>query len=207
MRDDSDADVPAEAAASGKSDFLIVGLGGSAGAISSFRDFFSNVPPDSGIAYVVILHLSPEHDSRLAEVLQNAASIPVSQVRDRVRVEPNRVYVIPPNHSLAMSDGLLVLSQIATFEERRAPIDIFFRTLAEHHESRAVCVIMSGSGSDGSMGLRRIKEHNGLVLAQEPSDAGFGEMPRNSIATGMVDFVVPAPEMPRRIIEYRDQLR
>jgi PAS domain S-box-containing protein len=186
--------------------FLVVGLGGSAGAITSFREFFRNVPANSGMAYVVILHLSPDHESRLAEVLQAVANVPVVQVRDQMRVEPDHVYVIPPNKSLAMDDGHLMLSDVTSFEERRAPVDIFFRTLADRHDSRAVCVIMSGSGTDGSMGLRRVKEYNGLVLVQDPAEAAFAEMPRSCIATGLVDLVVPASEMPRRIAEYRRQL-
>ena len=188
-------------------DFLVVGLGGSAGSIQSFREFFRNVPRDSGIAYVVILHLSPQHESHLAEVLQASSSIPVTQVVEGVTVEPNHVYVIPPNKSLALSDGSLKLSEMTGYEERRAPVDIFFRTLADTHDHRAVCVILSGTGADGSMGLRRIKESNGLVLAQDPAEAEFGEMPRSSIATGLVDYVVPVAEMPKKIIAWRDQLR
>lgn len=187
--------------------FVVVGLGGSAGSIPAFREFFRNVPVDSGMAYVVILHLSPEYDSRLADVLQGSTDLPVTQVRERVKAEPNRVYVIPPNKSLSMIDGTLVLSEVTGFEERRAPIDIFFRTLADTHDSRAVCVVLSGSGSDGSSGLRRIKENNGLAIVQDPAEAEFGEMPRSSIATGLVDFVLPVAEMPRRVMSYRDQLR
>ncbi|MBV8518981.1 MAG: PAS domain S-box protein [Acidobacteria bacterium] len=187
--------------------FLVVGVGGSAGAIASFREFFRHVPSTSGMAYVVILHLSPEYDSHLAEVLQAVARIPVVQVRTSVHVEPDRVYVIPPNKSLEMNDGQLIVSSVTSYEERRAPIDIFFRTLADTHDSSAVCVVMSGSGSDGSMGLRRVKEYNGLVLVQDPAEAAFGEMPRNCIATGLVDFVVPVADMPQRILHYRDQLR
>jgi len=190
-----------------KPDFLIVGLGGSAGSIPSFRAFFRNVPRDSGMAYVVILHLSPDHDSRLAEVLQSSTPLPVTQVHERVTVEPDHVYVIPPNKSMAMRDGALELSEIGGYEERRAPVDIFFRTLADTHDSRAVCVVMSGTGADGSMGLRRIKEYNGLALVQDPAEAEFGEMPRNSIATGLVDFITTAGDMPRRILAYRNQLR
>ena len=190
-----------------KSNFLIAGIGGSAGSIPAFRNFFRNVPADSGMAYVVILHLSPEHESHLAEVLQTSASIPVTQVVDSVHVVPNHVYVIPPNRSLAMHDGMLVASAVTSFEERRAPIDIFFRTLADNHDSRAVCVVLSGSGSDGSMGLRRVKEYNGLVLVQDPDEAEFDEMPRSSIATGLVDFVLPTGEMPDRIVRYRDGIR
>ena len=190
-----------------RSDFFVVGLGGSAGSIRSFRDFLQNVPSDSGMAYVVILHLSPDYESRLAEVLQSSASIPVTQVRETVKVEPDHVYVIPPNKSLSLLDGSLTLSDVTGFEERRAPVDIFFRTLGNSHESQAVCVVLSGTGADGSMGLRRVKENNGLVLVQEISEAEFTEMPRNAIGTGLADFVLPVAEMPRRIMAYRDQLR
>src|SRR3954471_3486950 len=112
-------------------DFLIVGMGASAGGIDAFKQFFERVPASSGAAYVVILHLSPDYDSQLAHVLQLSSAIPVSQIVDRVRVEPDHVYVIPPNQSLSMIDGHLGLSQVGRIEERRAPIDIFLRTLAE----------------------------------------------------------------------------
>ena len=190
-----------------ENDFLIVGLGGSAGSIPSFREFFRNVPEDSGMAYVVVLHLSPGFDSHLAEVLQASAKSPVKQVHDQVAVAPNHIYVIPPNKSLAMRDGTLEVSEFTGFEERRAPIDIFFRTLADTHDSRAVGVVLSGSGADGSSGLRRIKEYNGLAIVQDPAEAEFGEMPRNSIATGLVDYILPVSEMPGRILAYRDLLR
>ena len=189
-----------------RSDLVIVGLGGSAGSIPAFREFFRNVPADSDMAYVVVLHLSPEHESHLADVLQGMTTLPVTQVQKTVKVEPNHVYVIPPNKSLAMSDGTLLLSEITGFEERRAPIDIFFRTLADTHDSRAVGVILSGTGSDGSVGLRRIKENNGLALVQDPGEAQFDAMPRSSIATGLVDFILPVAAMPQRMIAYRDQL-
>jgi two-component system, chemotaxis family, CheB/CheR fusion protein len=190
-----------------QNDFLVVGIGGSAGSIPAFREFFRNVPPDSGMAYVVILHLSPDYESRLAEVVQGTASIPVAQVNESVKVEPNRVYVIPPNKSLGITDGVLEVSDVNGYEERRAPVDIFFRTLADNLDARAVCVVMSGTGADGSMGLRRVKEYNGLVLVQNPDEAEFDEMPRNSIATGLADYIIPVGEMPGRIIAHRDQLR
>jgi two-component system CheB/CheR fusion protein len=187
-------------------DFLVVGLGGSAGAISAFREFFRNVPERSGMAYVVILHLSPEYESHLAEVLQQSTRMPVEQVRVAVPVEPDRVYVIPPDKSLTMRDGVLTLSEVIGYEERRAPVDIFFRTLAESHGPCAVSVVLSGTGANGSMGMKRVKERGGVVLVQEPSEAEFAEMPRNSIATGLVDFVLPVAEMPAKIIAYREQM-
>jgi two-component system CheB/CheR fusion protein len=187
-------------------DFLVVGLGGSAGAISAFREFFRNVSERSGMAYVVILHLSPEYESRLAEVLQQSTRMPVEQVSVAVPVEPDHVYVIPPNKSLTIRDGVLTLSDVIGYEERRAPVDIFFRTLAESHGACAVSVVLSGTGANGSMGMKRVKERGGVVLVQEPGEAEFAEMPRNSIATGLVDFVLPVAEMPAKIIAYREQL-
>jgi two-component system CheB/CheR fusion protein len=209
MNDQNDGDEPKESGAideKANRDFLVVGLGASAGGIKAFKDFFSHVPADSGMAYVVILHLSPDHESKLAEILQLASRIPVTQVEDRVVVEPNHVYVIPPNKSLSMKDGHLALSEIKGFEERRAPVDIFFRTLAEANESRAACVILSGTGPNGSMGLKRIKEKGGIALAQDPKEAEYADMPRNAIATGFIDYILPVADIPAKIIAYKENL-
>ncbi|HEX6182988.1 MAG TPA: CheR family methyltransferase, partial [Pyrinomonadaceae bacterium] len=187
-------------------EFMIVGLGASAGGIHAFKQFFENVPERSGMAYVVILHLSPDHDSRLAEVLQASTPMRVTQVSEAVHIAPDNVYVIPPNQSLSMSDGMLVLSDVTRVEERRAPVDIFFRTLAESHRERAACVVLSGTGANGSMGLKRVKERGGMAVVQDPAEAEFSDMPRNSIATGLADYVLRVAEMPGRIIAYRDSL-
>ena len=185
---------------------MVVGIGASAGGIRAFREFFRHVPERSGAAYVVILHLSPDHDSQLAEVLQHSTKMPVSQVTERVHVEPDHVYVIPPNKSLSMQDGTLVVSDVTNVAERRAPVDIFFRTLGETRRARAACVVLSGTGADGSMGLKRVKERGGLAVVQDPDEAEYSDMPRNSIATGLVDYVLPVAEMPARIVAYRDAL-
>jgi PAS domain S-box-containing protein len=187
--------------------FLVVGLGASAGGIQALREFFARVPAGSGMAYVVILHLSPDHDSQLAEVLQSAAAIPVTQVENHVRVEPNHVYVIPPNKSLAINDGHLEVSNMTSTEVRRAPVDIFFRTLADSHGARAVSVVLSGTGANGSMGMKRVKEMGGLCIVQDPQETEYGDMPRHSMATGLVDYVLPVGEIPAQIIAYREQLR
>lgn len=186
--------------------FMIVGLGASAGGIRAFREFFENVPEKSGMAYVVILHLSPDHDSRLAEVLQQTTLMPVMQVTRSVTIRPDHVYVIPPNQSLSMRDGSLVLSDVTRIEERRAPVDIFFRTLADSHGARSACVVLSGTGANGSMGLKRVKEQGGVTVVQDPSEAEFPDMPHNSIATGLVDYVLPVAEIPARLVSYRDTL-
>ncbi len=187
-------------------DFLIAGIGASAGGIQALKEFFENVPADSGVAYVVILHLSPDHESRLAEVLQATAQIPVTQVKEKVKVEPNHVYVVPPNQHLEMLDGHIGVEPNTSVEERRAPVDIFFRTLAESHRSRAISVVLSGSGADGSMGLKRVKENGGAVFVQNPREAEFSEMPRNSIATEFVDAVLNVRDIPAKIVAYKSNL-
>jgi PAS domain S-box-containing protein len=186
--------------------FLIVGLGASAGGIQALREFFQRVPVDSQIAYVVILHLPPDHDSQLAQVLQTVAHIPVVQVTEKVRLVPNQVYVVSPNQHLLLEQDFIVPSPNLHVEERRAPVDIFFRTLADAHSARAVCVVLSGTGANGSMGLKRVKERGGVVYVQNPREAEFNEMPRNAIATELVDEVLPAAEIPGRILAYRDSL-
>jgi len=188
-------------------DFLVVGLGASAGGIQALREFFAHVPADGRMAYVVVLHLSPDHDSQLASVLQAVAPIPVTQVEDRVAVEPDHVYVIPPNKSLKSEGGVLALSEVTSVEVRRAPVDIFFRALAESHGARAVSVVLSGTGANGSMGMKRVKEMGGLCIVQDPAEAEYEDMPRHSLATGLVDYVLPAAQMPAQIIAYREQLR
>jgi two-component system CheB/CheR fusion protein len=185
---------------------LIVGVGASAGGLQAFKSFFSNVSADSGMTFVAILHLSPEHDSNLAEILQGVCPIPVSEVAQRIKVEPNHVYVVSPRQSLAMADGHLVPSPTLRLEERRAPIDIFFRTLAESHRSHAACAVLSGSGADGSMGLKTIKEYGGICLVQDPAEAEFSEMPRSAIATGLADATMPAAQMPSRLLAYQATL-
>jgi chemotaxis methyl-accepting protein methylase/PAS domain-containing protein len=184
-------------------EFLIAGLGASAGGIQAFQDFFRQVPAKSGIAYVVILHLSPDHDSRLAQVLQTATKMPVTQVNEKVKVEPDNVYVVPPNQHLTMNDGDILVSPNTQIEERRAPIDIFFRTLADEHSARAIAVILSGTGANGSMGLKRVKERGGATFVQNPREAEFNEMPRNAIATGLVDEVLNVSDIPGKIISYK----
>ncbi|HEX6729523.1 MAG TPA: CheR family methyltransferase, partial [Pyrinomonadaceae bacterium] len=175
------------------------------GGIQALKEFFTNVTKDSGMAYVVILHMSPEHESRLAEILQAGSAIPITQVKGPIKVEPNKVYVVPPNQNLAMSDGHLTLTHMIAVEERRSPVDLFFRTLAESNDSRAVSVILSGTGSNGSMGLKRIKEHGGVAFVQDPNEAQYSDMPRNAIATGLVDYVLPVHEIPGRILAYKER--
>ena len=186
---------------------LVVGLGASAGGIEALRSFFAKVPIHSSSAYVVILHLSPDHDSKLAEVLQMTSDIPVTQVSQAVRIQADHVYVVPPNRRLEVVDGMINVHEITQTEQRRSPVDVFFRGLADAHGSRAVCIVLSGTGSNGSAGLKRVKEYGGLAIAQTPAEAAYGDMPTNAIATGMVDLVLPVAEMPARIADYHRRLR
>ncbi len=188
------------------SNYLITALGASAGGIQALKEFFEHTPHNGGIAYVVLLHLSPSHDSQLAHVLQQTTKMPVTQVTDKTRIEPDHVYVIPPDKHLTTEDDCIVPSVNTLMEERRAPVDIFFRSLAEAHGERAVAVVLSGTGANGSMGLKRIKEKGGAVFVQNPREAEFNEMPRNAIATDLVDDVLNVADIPGRILVYRDTL-
>src|SRR6185436_5806876 len=130
----------------------VVGIGASAGGIEALSEFFRAVAPDSGAAYVVILHLSPDHDSQLAQVLQHTALIPVTQVTERVRLEADHAYVVPPNKILRIEGDSIVVEEMAGQAERRAPVDMFFRSLADSHGARSACVVLSGTGPNGSAG-------------------------------------------------------
>lgn len=182
--------------------FPIVGLGASAGGVAAVCDFFRHVSPASGMAYVVIVHLSPYHESTLDELIARETEIPVLQVRERVRLEANHAYVIAPDKHLMMEDGHLCVSEPEQRRGRRVPIDLFFRTLADTHDSAAAVVVLSGTGTDGTIGIKRIKERDGLTLAQLPEEAEHDGMPRSAIETGLVDWVLPVAEMPRRISDY-----
>jgi len=186
------------------SDFLIVGIGASAGGIQALQEFFRQVPEHSGMAYVVILHLSPNHDSQLAAILQRETSMPVTQITEKTFIKPDQVYVIAPDRHLTMVDGYIAVTNNVHVEERRAPVDIFFRTLADEHGPRAVSVILSGTGANGSMGLKRIKERGGATFVQNPREAEFSEMPRNAIATELVDEVLNVADIPAKIVAYRN---
>jgi two-component system, chemotaxis family, CheB/CheR fusion protein len=180
----------------------VVAIGASAGGIAALRAFFEAVPERSGIAFVVVMHLSPEHESQLAEVLQPAVRIPVRQVRDRTRLEPDHVYVIPPDRSMTLTDGHLELSDFEEPRGRRTPIDTFFRTVAQVHPD-GVGVLLSGSGTDGVAGLKAIKELGGITMAQHPDEAEYDTMPGAAVASGLVDFVLPARDLGKRVVELR----
>ena len=180
----------------------VVGLGASAGGIAALQEFFSEMSPESGLAFVVVMHLSPEHESNLAAVLQQKTTMPVTQVGDAVKVKPNHVYVIPPGHQLAFEEDTLRLVAAQQALGRRVTIDLFFRTLATAFGQRAVCAILSGADSDGAIGVKHIRAHGGLVIAQEPAEAEYDSMPLMAIGTGMVDWVLPVAQMAPKLLEF-----
>ncbi len=182
-------------------DFPVVGIGASAGGLQALIGLFENMPKGNEMAFVVILHLSPSHESSASQVLQRATSMPVCQVTKPVLIEPGHVYVIAPNQQLSMVDGHLSVEALQRPRGGHIAIDIFFRTLAEVHSERALAIVLSGTGSDGAVGLTRIKEQGGVTLAQEPSDAQHDGMPLAAIRTGMVDFVLPVVDMPQKLLE------
>ena len=181
--------------------FPVVGIGASAGGLGALLRFFEQMPAANGMAFVVILHLSPTHESNAAEILQRATKMPVIQVSEMTAIEADHVYVIPPNHDLAMDDGHLQLTEPTRVSGKHVAIDLFFRTLAQVHKERAVAVVLSGTGSDGAAGLARVKERGGVTLVQAPEDADYDGMPKAAIATGMVDFVMSAVDMPQRLLD------
>ncbi|MFL6682052.1 MAG: CheR family methyltransferase [Burkholderiaceae bacterium] len=182
-------------------DLAVVGLGASAGGIAALQRFFEQVPGRTGMAFVVVLHLSPTHESTLDQILRKCTSMPVHQVKGPTPVLADNVYLIPPSSGLAMVDGYLRLVELPRADGHPASIDLLFRTMATAHGERAICVVLSGSGSDGSLGIARVKELGGVTIAQSPADAEFDSMPRNAIATGQVDIVLAAAEIPQRLIE------
>ena len=186
----------------GASMLPVTALGGSAGALPALRAFFGGVALPSGQAWVVVMHLSPDHESTLAEVLQAYTPMPVVQVHEATTLAADTVYVIPPRHALAMAGGRLELAALPADEPGRAAIDLFFRTLAESHGARATAVVLSGHDGDGALGIKRIKERGGLAIAQDPAEAQHSAMPRAAIATHLVDWVLPAAEMAPRIARY-----
>jgi len=181
--------------------FPVVGLGASAGGIEALKEFFEALPASTGAAYVIVLHLSPDHASNLSAMLQPVTAMPVTQVTSTTHIEANNVYVIAPSLSLTMEDDTLHVSPGSGREIPRSAIDLFFRSLAEAHRERAVCIVLSGAGADGSVGMTRIKELGGLTFAQTPSEAEYTSMPRAAIDTGVVDFTLGASEIPQRLLE------
>jgi two-component system, chemotaxis family, CheB/CheR fusion protein len=180
----------------GAGGFAVVGLGASAGGLEAFEEFFRQVPTDIGMAFVLVSHLDPTHESILAEIVQRATKLPVVEVTDHLAVKPDCVYVIPPNRDLTIIHGVLQLTMPETPRGQRLPIDGFFRSLAEDQGENAIGVVLSGTGTDGSLGLRAILGAGGITFAQEPGTAKYDGMPSAAIRSGYVTHVLPVGKMP-----------
>ena len=189
--------------ASGSS-FPIVGIGASAGGLAAFEAFFSGMPLDTdpGMAFVLVQHLAPDHSSILAELIQRTTHMKVFEVEDGVTVQVNCAYIIPPNRDMAFLNGTLQLLKPSAPRGHRLPIDFLFRSLAQDQRERAIGIVLSGTGSDGTLGVRAIKGEGGMVMAQNPDSCEFDGMPRSAIATEMVDFELPPAEMLSQLIAY-----
>ena len=182
--------------------FPIVGIGASAGGLEALERFLSRVPRNSGLAFVIVQHLDPTRKGIMPELLQRTTSMKVLQVKDRMIVQPDRVYIIPPNKDMSILHGMLHLLEPASPRGLRLPIDFFLRSLAQDQQEHSIGVILSGMGSDGTLGLRSIKEKAGVVLVQDPATAKFDGMPRSAIDSGLADIVAPADDLPGRILGY-----
>ncbi len=184
--------------------FPIVGIGASAGGLAAFEAFFSGMPAntDPGMAFVLVQHLAPDHKSILTDLVRRYTRMQVFEVEDGMRVLPNCTYIIPPNRDMAFLNGTLQLMEPAAPRGQRLTIDFFFRSLAQDQRERAICIVLSGTGSDGTLGMRAIKGEGGMAMAQNPESTQYDGMPRSAIATGLVDFVLPPAEMPAQLISY-----
>lgn len=180
----------------------VVGLGASAGGLEALTRFFSAMPPDSGMVFIVVQHLSPNCRSMMGELLSNHTAMPVRMIENGILAELNSVYLQPPQTCLNLFNGRLLLDAFNSQQGLHLPIDYFFRSLAEDCKEKAVAVVLSGTGSDGCRGLPSIREAGGLILVQDTADAGFDGMPSSAAATGLADYICPAAEMPTKIAEY-----
>lgn len=184
--------------------FPIVGIGASAGGLAAFKEFFSAMPTDSapGMSFVIVQHLAPDHKSILTDLVQRCTRMRVFEVESGITVEPNCTYIIPPNCDMALLHGKLQLLEPTAPRGRRLPIDFFLKSLAQDQHERAIGIVLSGTGSDGTLGVRAIKGEGGLVMVQLPATAEYDGMPHSALATGLVDFVLPPAQMPAQLIAY-----
>ena len=184
--------------------FPIVGIGASAGGLAAFEAFFSGIPASvkPGMAFILVQHLSPGYKSILSELIQRCTHMQVCEVEDGMVAQPNCVYIIPPGRDMAFSNSALHLLEPSSPHGHRFPIDFFFQSLSQDQNERAICIVLSGTGSDGSMGVRDIKGRGGMVMAQNLESTEYDGMPRSAIATGLVDYVLPAAEMFAQLMNY-----
>lgn len=182
--------------------FPVVGIGASAGGLDAFKKLIKAIPENSGMAYVLVQHLDPTHESLLPELLQKVTTIPVLEIVEGVKVEPNHIYILPSNKMLVANDGILQISPRPTNKsEINLPIDLFFNSLAEVHQNQAIGVVLSGTGSDGTKGLKAIKENEGITFAQDINSAAYTSMPQSAIQAGVIDFILSPEQIPQKLVE------
>jgi two-component system CheB/CheR fusion protein len=186
----------------GDGSFAIVGMGASAGGLQAFEQFFRLVPSESGMAFVLVPHLDPGHESMLTEILQRTTTMPVVEAKDQMPVAPNHVYVIPPNRELTLFHGTLQISVPEAARGQRMLIDAFFRSVAEDQGEKAICVILSGTGTDGTLGLRAVHGAGGVSFVQEPGTAKYDGMPASAVESGLATYVLPVEKMPGALMSY-----
>lgn len=182
--------------------FPVVGIGASAGGLNALEEFFKNMPPDSGTAFVLVQHPAPTHKSIMADIIKNYTRMKVKQVKDGMHIEPNCVYIMPPNSDMALLHGVLHLIEPYAPRGHRTPIDFFFRSLAQDQEENAICIVLSGSGSDGTLGLKSIKGEGGMAMVQEPKSAQYEGMPESAVHTGLADYILPPEKIAEQLIFY-----
>ncbi|MBF0227084.1 MAG: PAS domain-containing protein [Desulfobacterales bacterium] len=182
--------------------FFIVGLGASAGGLEAFESFFTHMPPDVNIAFIVISHLAPTKISILPELIQKCTQIPVFTIEDGIKINPNSIYVVPSNNNVAIFKGVLQLLDITKAENPDMPIDFFFKTLAQDQKEMAIGIVLSGMGTDGTIGLKAIKNELGMIMAQQIDTAAYISMPQSAISTGIVDYILPPASMPEQLIKF-----
>ena len=184
----------------------VVGIGSSAGGLEALSKIFSNMPTDSGAAFVLIQHLDPSHKSSMVELLKRYTSMEVIEIQEGMRVEANKLYVTPPNKNIGLINGVLHLAVPKEPHGLRRPIDFFFQSLAEDTGDYGIGIILSGFGSDGTIGIRSIKSMGGMIIAQDPDSAISGSMPSSAIDTNLVDYINPPEKIPKDLVSYIKRL-
>jgi len=196
------AEIDQSTAAPEGAPLYVVGVGASAGGLEALEQLFTNLPPDTGMAFVVVQHLSPDFDSMMGELLHRQTEMPIHKVEDGMPVEPNSIYLIPPKKEMIISSGKLLLTDKDPRQGLSLPIDTFFRSLAQEAGPRSISVVLSGTGSDGSRGIRDVHDAGGLVVVQSEDTAKFDGMPRSAQETGVVDLVLPPDQIAKTLTEY-----
>ncbi|MCF8496746.1 MAG: chemotaxis protein CheR, partial [Alphaproteobacteria bacterium] len=183
----------------------IVALGASAGGLEALKAFFGAMPPDCGMAFIVVTHRGKDGVNLLPEIIAKHTAMPVEEAQDHTMAKPGHVYIAPASHYLKLFDGMILYNEIVK-DHVALPIDFFFRSLAAHRKEKGICILLSGGGSDGTLGLQAVKGEGGMTMAQDLRSAKFSDMPGNAIATGLVDFILPPEEMPSTLMQYLKSL-